>query len=177
MYWCYNISVSKEICMWCVFVNEFEVVGWLATQNNTFYNFFVFCNLLKKMRSTQTVEILGFSTSERLPWTKAFPPPCPPLQWLTGGLVVVLVFWRRRWMRRGRSAGECEVSPLWPFTDLDLGNIVRSEGVEGCLGGLGMWPGQIYIWSLDIDLGSASSCCAWEALQTHRAERGINQDY
>lgn len=82
-----------------------------------------------------------------------------PSSTMTGGLVVVLVL-------EGRGGPECvKRRPLSPFTGLDLGVAVRSGGVRG-VGLLSMWSAGIYIWSLDIDQGSASACWHSEALET-----------
>lgn len=91
----------------------------------------------------------SFSGSVMPPRTKA-PSPSSTMtgRWISGGFGFL----------RGRGgAGECEETPLSPFTGLDLGVVVRSGGVWGG-GVLGMWSAGIYISSLDIDRGSASAC-------------------
>lgn len=89
MYWCYNISVSKEICMWCVFVNEFEVVGWLATQNNTFYNFFCFLQFIEKNEEYTNCWDLGILYIREATLDKSLPSPLPSPsmtdRWISGG--------------------------------------------------------------------------------------------
>lgn len=170
---------QPHICVYFliyIFVNRISLGFRLSVRQ--FEIFWILWHFIDKM-STKTHNwreksremcLLTASLDQRShPGQSPHPPlyPHPPLQWLTGGLVVLLVLgwgggrrggcrvWRDTLftIHRPRPGGSCEKWRCW-------------GGLKG--GGLSMWSAGIYIWSLDIDQGSASACCHSESLETLR---------